>query len=40
VREAKTTRIPAACRWYTEKEIQRIPLSTVARKALRLYNAG
>jgi A/G-specific adenine glycosylase len=40
VQEAKTARIPAPCRWYTEKKIQEIPLSTVARKALRLYNAG
>lgn len=40
VREARATRIPATCRWYAEKEIQKIPLSTVARKALRLYNAG
>ena len=40
VREANTTRIPATCRWYTDKEIQKIPLSTVARKALRFYNAG
>jgi A/G-specific adenine glycosylase len=39
VREAKTKRIPATCRLYTQKEIQTIPLSTVARKALRLYNA-
>jgi A/G-specific adenine glycosylase len=40
VREAKTTRVPTLCRWYAEKEIEKIPLSTVARKALRLYNAG
>jgi adenine-specific DNA glycosylase len=39
VREAKTTRIPATCRWYAEEEILKIPMSTVARKALRLYNA-
>jgi A/G-specific adenine glycosylase len=39
VREARTTRIPATCRWYAEEEIPKIPLSTVARKALRLYNA-
>jgi A/G-specific adenine glycosylase len=38
VQEARTARIPATCRWHTEKEIQEIPLSTVARKALRLYN--
>jgi A/G-specific adenine glycosylase len=30
VREARTTRIPAACRWYTEKEIQKIPLILIA----------
>ena len=40
VREARTTRIPAKCCWCAEKEIQKIPLSTVARKALRLCNAG
>jgi A/G-specific adenine glycosylase len=39
VREAKTTRIPMTCRWYPETEIHAIPLSTVARKALKLYNA-
>ena len=39
VREARATRIPATCRWHAEMEIHKIPLSTVARKALRLYNA-
>ena len=39
VQEARAARIPAACRWHTEKEIQKIPLSTVASKALRVYNA-
>jgi adenine-specific DNA glycosylase len=40
VREAKAMHIPATCRWHTEKEIHSIPLSTVARKALRLFNSG
>jgi A/G-specific adenine glycosylase len=40
VREAKTAHVPRACRWYSEKEILGIPMSTVARKALKLYNAG
>jgi len=39
VREARTTRITAACRWYAEEEIHTILLSTVARKALRLCDA-
>jgi A/G-specific adenine glycosylase len=32
--------IPKGSRWHTEKELARIPLSTTARKALRIYNAG
>ena len=39
VREATSGAIPDASRWHTEKELGRIPLSTTAKKALRIYNA-
>jgi len=39
VREAIAHAIPPGSRWHTEKELGAIPLSTTARKALRLYNA-
>jgi A/G-specific adenine glycosylase len=40
VKEAIVEAAPKGARWYTEKELGRIPLSTTARKALRIYNAG
>ena len=40
VKEAIARTAPKGARWHTEKEITRIPLSTTARKALRIYNAG
>jgi A/G-specific adenine glycosylase len=36
VREAKATAIPTSCRWWDENELDAFPLSTTARKALRL----
>ena len=40
VKEAIAADVPKETRWHTEKELGRIPLSTTARKALRIYNAG
>lgn len=40
VKEAIAGAAPKGSRWHTEKELGRIPLSTTARKALRIYNAG
>ena len=40
VKEALMGAAPEGSRWHTEKELSRIPLSTTARKALRIYNAG
>jgi len=40
VKEAIAGAAPKGARWHTEKELTRIPLSTTARKALRIYNAG
>jgi A/G-specific adenine glycosylase len=40
VKEAIAAALPEGSRWHTEKELGRIPLSTTARKALRIYNAG
>jgi len=39
VREATALGVPKATRWHTEKQLAEIPLSTTARKALRIYNA-
>jgi len=39
VKEATAGALPKGARWHTEKELGRIPLSTTARKALRIYNA-
>jgi len=39
VKEATTRAAPRGARWHTGKELGEIPLSTTARKALRLYNA-
>ena len=39
VKEASTGAALKGARWHTQKELARIPLSTTARKALRLYNA-
>jgi A/G-specific adenine glycosylase len=39
VREAKARVIPEGARWQPENGLGEIPLSTVARKALKLYNA-
>ena len=39
VREATTRAIPKGSRWHTQKELGQIPLSTTAKKALRIYNA-
>jgi A/G-specific adenine glycosylase len=39
VKEAIVQRAPAGSRWHTEKELDQIPLSTTAQKALRIYNA-
>jgi adenine-specific DNA glycosylase len=40
VKEAIAGAVPKGSRWHTEKDLARIPLSTTARKALRIYNAG
>jgi len=40
VKEALMGAAPKGSRWHTGKELSRIPLSTTARKALRIYNAG
>ena len=40
VKEAIALTAPKGSLWHTEKELARIPLSTTARKALRIYNAG
>ena len=40
VKEAIAGATPKGSRWHTEKELSQIPLSTTARKALRIYNAG
>ena len=40
VKEAIGGTAPKGSRWHTAKELARIPLSTTARKALRIYNAG
>jgi A/G-specific adenine glycosylase len=40
VKEAVAGAAVKGTRWHTEKELARIPLSTTARKALRIYNAG
>ncbi len=40
VKEAIAGVAPKGSRWHTEKELARIPLSTIARKALRIYDAG
>jgi A/G-specific adenine glycosylase len=40
VKEAIAGAAPKGARWHTEKELTQIPLSTTARKALRIYNAG
>ena len=40
VMEAMAGAVSKGSRWHTEKELARIPLSTTARKALRIYNAG
>jgi A/G-specific adenine glycosylase len=39
VKEAITRTTPAESRWHTLQEINQIPLSTTAKKALRIYNA-
>ncbi|MEO8053362.1 MAG: A/G-specific adenine glycosylase [Acidobacteriota bacterium] len=39
VKEASSAVVPKGARWHTAKELERIPLSTTARKALRIYNA-
>ncbi len=39
VKEATTRTAPAESRWHTVKELTQIPLSTTAKKALRIYNA-
>ena len=39
VREARITTSPRECRWWDEKQLTDIPLSTVAKKALRCLNA-
>ena len=40
VKEAGAGTASEGSRWHTKKELARIPLSTTARKALRIYNAG
>ena len=40
VKEAIAVAASKGARWHTEKELARIPLSTTARKALAIYNAG
>jgi A/G-specific adenine glycosylase len=40
VREAKARSVPQSCRWCDKKEMEKIPLGTTAKKALRIsYNA-
>jgi A/G-specific adenine glycosylase len=39
VREATAQQIPEGARWCTRRQLDEIPLSTTAKKALRLYNA-
>jgi A/G-specific adenine glycosylase len=40
VREAKARSVPRSCRWCDKKEMEKIPLGTTAKKALRIsYNA-
>jgi A/G-specific adenine glycosylase len=39
VKEASARSVPAGARWHTDEELGQIPLSTTAKKALRLYNA-
>ena len=39
VKEAIAEAAPKGSRWHTDKELAQIPLSTIARKALRIYNA-
>jgi adenine-specific DNA glycosylase len=39
VKEAIAGATPEGSRWHTKKELAQIPLSTIARKALRIYNA-
>jgi A/G-specific adenine glycosylase len=37
VQEATAQRIPKGARWYSEKQLAEIPLSTIAKKALKIY---
>jgi A/G-specific adenine glycosylase len=39
VREATARSVPEGARWYTQKQLDFIPLSTTTKKALKLYNA-
>jgi A/G-specific adenine glycosylase len=39
VKEATTRTTPAESRWHTLQQLEKIPLSTTAKKALRIYNA-
>src|SRR6185369_13090750 len=39
VKEATTRTAPAKFRWHTVTDLAKIPLSTTAKKALRIYNA-
>jgi A/G-specific adenine glycosylase len=39
VKEATARATPAESRWHTMQELQQIPLSITAKKALRIYNA-
>jgi A/G-specific adenine glycosylase len=39
VKEAKARTAPPESRWHTLEELAKIPLSTTAKKALRIYNA-
>jgi hypothetical protein len=39
VKEAKARTAPAESRWHTMNQLAKIPLSTTAKKALRIYNA-
>ena len=39
VLEGSTMQAPRHSRWHAEKELERIPLSTTARKALKLYDS-
>ena len=39
VKEATARTTPAESRWHTMNELAKIPLSTTAKKALRIYNA-